>query len=365
MRLAVICFTRQGSILCRKLVKRFTELGEACCGYAKPHFLNDLQEQPGLIPMEHSLEEWTRDQFDRVDGLIFIGAAGIAVRAVAPFLRDKLTDPAVVSVDEAGRFAISLLSGHVGGANALTRMTAAVLGAQPVITTASDVRGMTAVDVWAGNRGLILSDRRLAKETAAALLDGENVGFYSDYPITGSLPDGVGKGEICRQNVWVTCHVKPEADHMISLFLSENSQVLRLIPSVLFVGIGCRRDTPEDTIRHQVEQVLTAANLELRAVAGIASVEIKKDEAGIVCTARKLGVAFNTYPAKELEELEGDFTASPFVKKVTGTDNVCERAALMAAGRDGRILVRKQAGSGVTVAVASRNYRVEETQVIF
>lgn len=122
-----------------------------------------------------------RAQFAACDGLIFIGAAGIAVRLIAPYLKDKLTDPAVIVVDEAGQFAISLLSGHVGGANRLTEWIAEILDAVPVVTTASDVQGRTAIDVWAVDHGLVLTDRKLAKEIAAALLDGETVGYFSDY----------------------------------------------------------------------------------------------------------------------------------------------------------------------------------------
>ena len=185
MKLAVISFTRTGESICEKLSKALSAAGADCPGYSGRETGNAGSM---LQPVSGTLSEWTGQQFAACDGLIFIGAAGIAVRLIAPYLKDKLTDPAVVVVDEAGKFAISLLSGHVGGANRLTEWIAKILDAVPVVTTASDVRGRTAIDVWAADHGLVLTDRKLAKEIAAALLDGETVGYFSDYPI--SQPEG-------------------------------------------------------------------------------------------------------------------------------------------------------------------------------
>ena len=187
MKLAVISFTRRGEGICEKLSKALTAAGADCPGYSGRKTGNAGST---LQPISGTLSEWTGQQFAACDGLIFIGAAGIAVRLIAPYLKDKLTDPAVIVVDEAGQFAISLLSGHVGGANRLTEWIAKILEAVPVVTTASDVRGRTAIDVWAVEHGLVLTDRILAKEIAAALLDGETVGYFSDYPI--SQPEGTG-----------------------------------------------------------------------------------------------------------------------------------------------------------------------------
>ena len=159
MKLAVISFTRRGEDVCEKLTNAMKAAGAECCGYTGRKTGN---AGLALQTISETLAEWTGQQFAACDGLIFIGAAGIAVRLIAPYLKDKLTDPAVVVVDEAGKFAISLLSGHVGGANRLAEQTAALLNAVPVVTTASDVRGRTAIDVWAADHGLVITDRKLS-----------------------------------------------------------------------------------------------------------------------------------------------------------------------------------------------------------
>lgn len=315
-------------------------------------------DQPGIFALKESVGDWTGRLFKEVDGLLYIGAAGIAVRAVAPYLKDKMTDPAVVVIDEQGKYAISLLAGHVGGANRLAVLTGEILGAVPVITTASDVQGRTAVDVWAADRGLKLSDRELAKRAAAALVNGENVGLYSDYPVTEPVPEGYVLGQRCGINVWVTSRLSPDPNSTIATLPPEEMQILRLIPASLVVGIGCRRDVETERVKEAVEQTLLRHGLDLRAVDGVASIDLKREERGIMETAGFLGVPFVTFSAGELEQVEGEVSESAFVRNVTGTGNVCERAALLGAGPGSRLLVRKEICGGITVAVAEKNLEI-------
>lgn len=352
MKLAVISFTGNGSLICGRLIKRMRELGWDCSGTVPKRYLLGMQEAAGIGPALEPVMEWTRARFDQVDGLIYIGAAGIAVRAIAPNLKDKLTDPAVLVIDEAGKHVISLLSGHVGGANELTETVAAILGAQPVITTASDVRQITAIDVWAKNRGLVIKDRTAARQVAACLLDGEPVGFYSDYLVEGGMPEGFVIGERCRIQVWVTARKKPPAEHMITLFLEGGDRILRLVPRTLVVGIGCRKGIRKETVMEALTQVFSEENLDMEAISAVTSIDIKREETGLCAAAETLQVPFYTYPAGELDAVQGSVTPSEFVKKVTGTDNVCERSALAGAGEGGRLLVKKRAMDGVTLAIA-------------
>lgn len=343
MRLAVISFTRAGGLLGGRIVSGLREKGWDCKGYVMDRFFDDLRHMQGTCAVKEPVAEWTRRLFDQVDGLIYIGAAGIAVRAIAPCLKDKLTDPAVVAADEKGEFVIPLLSGHIGGANELARVIAAMIGAVPVVTTASDVRQKTAIDVWAAKRNLRLSDRTAAKEVAASVLDGEPVGFFSDYPLAEPVPEGFFWGKLCRRNVWITSRLRPgETD----------AQILRLIPRTLTVGIGCRRGVGGTRIMELVTEVMRQGNLVPEAVARVASIDIKSGEAGILAVAKAFEVPFITFSARELREVPGDFTPSAFVRQVTGVDNVCERAALAGAGARGRLLIPKQASEGITVAVA-------------
>ncbi|RHP49033.1 cobalt-precorrin 5A hydrolase [Clostridium sp. AF32-12BH] len=374
MKLALIGFTGRGAELVSKLVEAFCADGDLCTGYTGKRVC--MEEPKSLCRVTGSLSDWTRKQFSEMDGLIFVGAAGIAVRLIAPYLKDKLTDPAVVVVDEAGHFAISLLSGHVGGANHLAEQTARILGAIPVVTTASDVRGRHAIDVWAKEHHLTITDRNLAKEVAAALLGGETVGYFSEYPL--ELPDVTGyeKNAVHRRNVWITCHVKPDVltdgrqkknaditgDVLSGVpddsdFDMEDAKqceplFLRLVPKSLILGIGCRKQTLGEAIEFAVQETLRQANLDLHTVAAIASIDLKKEETGLLQLSEKLAVPFITYTSSELETVQGDFSESGFVRQVTGVGNVCERSALLCAGKDARLLVKKQVYPGVTVAVA-------------
>ncbi|MDD3251029.1 MAG: cobalt-precorrin 5A hydrolase [Lachnospiraceae bacterium] len=358
LRLAVISFTKAGCGICRKLVKGFTEQGEDCRGYVQKKFLNEVQEEPGICAVEQSVGEWTAERFAALDGLIYIGAAGIAVRAIAPCLKDKLTDPAVVVLDEQGNYAVSLLSGHVGGANLLARRAAQITGAVPVITTASDVQGKTAPDVWAKERGLVLSDRRLAAEVAAALVNGEVVGFYSDYPLTELVPADYARGQLCAHNVWLTVRVCPEPDSTMSMFLPEQAAILRMIPKTLTVGIGCRRGTERAVLECAVREAFVKHNLDLRGIEQAASIDLKREEAGLLALVQDWQLPFLTYSAEELSEEAGSQAESEFVRSVTGVGNVCERAALLGAGPGGKLLAGKEIYQGVTVAVAEKPWKI-------
>lgn len=174
------------------------------------------------------------EYFNKADALIFIGASGIAVRAIAPYVKSKTTDPAVLVIDECANFVISLLSGHIGGANGLARQIAAAIKAVPVVTTATDVNNLFAVDEWAARRGMVIESMEAAKDFAAALVAGKTAGLCSDYVIKGALPSGVefaGSGETGM--AVTTCKNKKPF----------NTTVV-LMPKILHLGIGCRRNTP-------------------------------------------------------------------------------------------------------------------------
>ena len=333
MNIALTAFTSRGAELAGRLAKALTEDGHSCALWVPER----LAPETGL-PGYRSLGPWTGERFADSDALLFVGASGIAVRAIAPYVRDKFTDPAVVSVDETGRFAVPLLSGHVGGANDLARLVARRTGGTAAVSTATDVNGRFAVDQWAREQGFFLDGREGAKRVSAALLAGISVGVESDFPIQGPLPQGVVEGP---------------AEAGIALTLDPEKRpfphTVRLIPPVLHLGIGCRRGTPAVTIAKAVEGVFRSRHLSLKGVAAVCSIDLKKDEAGLLAFCQGLGLPLTTYSAGELSAVPGDFTPSPFVHGVTGVDNVCERAAVR---RGGSLIVPKQAGEGVTVAVS-------------
>ena len=328
MRLELIAFTARGNALAQRLADDLNRAGHsaACTRRAG--------QRAG---------EWAEAAFARSQGLIFVGAAGIAVRSIAPLLRCKSEDPAVVVVDEGGRFAVPILSGHLGGANDLAREIAALLGGQAVLTTATDVNGIFAVDQWARQQGLFIHNPEKIVDVSAALLAGEQVSLWSRWPISGEMPAGLRWTERERADVVVDFFpVSPEAGGPLPLWLC---------PRTLRLGMGCRRGSPIEAVCALAMDVGKPAGLPLEAVEAVCTIDLKRDEPGLLALCRGLGIPLRTYSAGELAQTPGSVTPSPFVEKITGVDNVCERAAL---AEGGVLLVKKTARSGVTAALAGR-----------
>ena len=329
--IGIIAFTKAGCALAKKLADGLGLGSGSVCGPAR--FADELG-----IDAYGSLDAWTQAHFTTDDALIFVGASGIAVRAIAPHVRDKFSDPAVVSVDEAGRFVVPLLSGHVGGANELARDIAVITGGQAAVSTATDVNGLFAVDEWAARHGFAILERSIAKEISAALLDGRPVGFKSDFELD-EKPSGVTEGA---------------ADIGFVVSLDDSAmpfpRTLHLVPRVATVGVGCRKGTDPSALEQAVADALAEANVSAKAVTAIASIDVKKDELAILELASKMGWSPVFYTADELAAVPGEFSSSDFVKRTVGVDNVCERAACASGGE---LVLGKQAGGGITVALAT------------
>lgn len=292
----------------------------------------------------------------RLDQVIFFGATGIAVRTIAPYVVSKKTDPAVVVIDERGTYAISLLSGHLGGANELARLAAESIGALPVITTGTDVNHTFAVDVFARKNHLAISDMRLAKEMAALLIRGKTIAWGAGegfvYPEGQRIPEQLkfqdqispdGK----KGTLWF---VIPSDD-------GKKTEVLHLYPTNVYLGVGCRKNTPEEKVETQIRSYLSEAGISMEQIVQAASIDLKKEEPGLLMFCEKYHLPFVTYSTEELKQVKGTFTPSAFVSKITGVDNVCERSAGAASG-GGAFIMRKQAAEGVTAACTVKKWSV-------
>lgn len=322
MKLSLISFTDRGAALGARLAEKLTAQGHAVTCRA-----------PG-----EPLRDWTARVFPECDGLIFIGAAGIAVRAVAPHIRHKALDPAVVVVDEGGRFAIPLLSGHLGGANELSKEIAALTGGQAVITTATDGRGAFAVDCWAKRQGCVVLEPERIQEVSARILRGETVSVSSEIPVSGAPPEGVMLGP---------------APALVEVTLRPQGDALHIVPPAGVLGVGCKKGTTIEAL----EDAFLRLGAAPQAVCKVCSIDRKAEEPGLLAFCKAHGWALETFPAEELAALPGDFTPSPFVKSVTGVDNVCERAAVRGSG--GVLVQKKTAGAGVTMALALTPYPMD------
>lgn len=333
--LYLAAFTDRGLALAERLSHGFSAEGWQC---------EISSFQKGGTP--GGLSQWTQHAFQTAAALVFVGATGIAVRSIAPYLQGKDKDPAVLVADDSGKFVISLLSGHLGGANRLAEQGAAILGATPVITTATDNAGLFSVDEWAGRNHLAVCGLPQAKAVSAALLSGNPVGLLSDFPVQGKMPNGVTATAQGALGIHITVWNKP----------SEFDTTLFLVPRIVTLGIGCRRDTPCTTIAKAVKLALESVGLFPQSVAKIHSIDLKQNEAGLLEYSRLLGVPFQTFSAAQLEQAKGEFSSSDFVQQITGVSNVCERSAVMECGQ---LILRKFVHEGVTVAAAMGDYRVD------
>ncbi len=333
MRIRIVSYTAKGRDTAERVADVCASEGHDVERYALPKFCRG-----GDTPLACGSSEWAGSAFQHADALIFCCASGIAVRAVAPWVRDKTSDPAVLVIDERADYVIPLLSGHIGGANALAVLISQKLGAQAVLTTATDVNGLFAVDVFAARNHLTITDMGRCKAVSAALLAGEPVGFFSEFPVSGQMPRGLTAG-IARIGVYVG---KAERDPY--------PETLRLIPKRYAAGMGCRRGMPFEELDAFFIKQLASCGVTEDELLCVASIDLKRNEEGLLALCRARGIPFRTFTAQELNALEGDYTGSGFVQAQTGVDCVCERAAVLASG--GTLVRKKTAENGMTFALA-------------
>lgn len=362
MLAAVFSFTKRGMELGKQVASFLNEVGYATSLWTMPKYAE--QEIAAEVVVEGDFcaaaeatgtddykslgyscdyHEVVKQAMWECQALVFVGATGICIRAIAPNLRDKTVDPAIISLDERANFVIPLIAGHIGGANELARHLAEAVGATPCVTTATDVNGLFAVDEWAARNKLTIGSMKAAKAVATALVNCENVGVVKDdnIAIAGALPKQVVLGE------------EPAVGMAISVYdnVLPYETTLQLFPKIVHLGVGCRRNTPLENIEALVLMALENLHLDMRSVVGLASVDLKKDEQGLLAFARKYKIQANFYTAEELNAVEGDFTPSAFVKSIVGVSNVCERSAVKDS-EGGELILRKTSLNGVTVAVA-------------
>lgn len=355
MKISLIYFSLTGQQTAERIKEKLVSAGREVSLAGKSKYL------PDSVP--ESLTEWTEKQFSCADAVIFVGACGIAVRSIAPFVVSKKTDPAVLVVDECGKFVISLLSGHLGGANELAGEVAAFLEAVPVITTATDGHSLFAVDVFARKNSCEIFPMKAAKEVSAALLAGETVGFYSEFPWTGRLPEGLAacdrEGGLAEEAEQKSSDRSPRIG--IAVSIQKDCQpfpvTVWVVPGIVTLGIGCRKGKEAEGIEAAASRCLQDAGIWKEALEKIASIDLKKEEAGILALAESWQLPFESFSEEELRTAEGSFTASAFVKSITGVENVCERSAVLASGQ-GELIQKKTGADGVTTALAVREWRI-------
>lgn len=336
MKIALCALTKNGAVLASSLANRL----DVDC-YLKHPFGGAAM----ATVFDGSLKDLIKKVYDQYDAFIMVMACGIAVRAFAPLLQAKDRDPAVVVMDEKGQYAISLLSGHLGGANALTERIAALTGAAPVITTATDINKMPAFDLFAKANDCAIENLDALKYISGALVNGKEVAIYSDFPIAGELPPGVNlyRGKSSENLVVISDAVKEETPR--------GEHTLYLRPRCLYLGCGCKKQTDPAKLRGAVADFLKQSGYSELSLKALCSIDLKKEEPCLLTLAAEREIPFYTFTGQELGTVAVE-SGSAFVERVTGVKSVAEAAAKRAA--KGETLIGKTVYDGITLSLAKK-----------
>lgn len=301
-----------------------------------------------------SLKDAAAEIFSAYSGIIFVMSAGIAVRICAPYIQSKNTDPAVVAVDEAGKFAVSLLSGHLGGANALAEEISSVLGTVPVITTATDAFGLEAVDKTALHYGMQIYPVERIKIFNRGILEGEKIHFYGENGIVfeeDSLPaENAEKlnDELLKHKLHALITYRSR------VYFTDRENIIYMVPRVISLGAGCRKGFSPEIFEENVLKFLDSVNVDISSLKSINSIDAKRDEPAFISFAESYGIGERYFTASEINGIYGsrtDLSSSEWVKKNMNVPGVCEAAAVLGAN-GGRLIVKKTVFPGMTLALA-------------
>ena len=322
-KVKIYSFTKTGELLADKI-----------CGIE-----NNIFRCEKLLFEKEENNRITEELFYKNDAHVFIGATGIAVRKIAPFVADKKTDPAVIAIDEKGEFIIPILSGHMGGANELAKLIADNLNGTPVITTATDVNNINAIDKIVSERRLTMLPSNAANVINPKLLKGEKIKVFIDRDIE-VVKDTFGIYELSSE---ANCDV-----------------IIKNITKYI-IGVGCRKNTDISVFENVLNSTLNKNGISHNEIDRIVSIELKSEEKAILSYADKYKIMFETYSKDELNSVCGEFDESDFVKEVTGVSNVSERACVYAGNMLGRgeYVLKRKAIDGITISIYKVTKRID------
>ena len=356
MSCSIVTVTAGGAALGQRVADYLRQGGDQQLTLHVPAWL--APDFPEAQAMEGRLRDLVGLLFTSRRKLIMIMATGIVVRLIAPHLRDKLTDPAVVVLDERGQYAISLLSGHLGGANDLARDLALGLDLTPVITTATDVCGVPAIDLVARDYGLVLDPPEAVRTVNSALLHGRPVRIYTEHNLALAPVPGLSI------QPWPQLSAAPTSelnDHCLVLVTNRSqaglpaAATLFLRPRNLVAGVGCRKDVSPETVAAALGLALAQCGRSALSLRALATVDLRAHEPALMINAAQLGIPLLSFARAALDKLFAlkhlDLQYSEFVKNTIGVGGVCEPAALL-AGQQARLILKKMKHQGVTVAIA-------------
>jgi cobalt-precorrin 5A hydrolase len=354
VKAAVVAITKLGASLGE-------QVASALGSDAKLYLPQDsAHHYPKALRLEKPLREEVEGLFKEFDALIFIMATGIVVRLIGSHLQDKHTDPAVVVIDERGKFAISLVSGHLGGANELTKKVAAEIGAQPVITTATDIEGKLAIDLLAKELDCHIENSAQLRKVSRAILEDLPVAMFTEIDlenwqerILNSNIDLYQVGDYSpeltqKYDAYIFITIKDIA--AVTSYLALDKPYLILHPRRIIAGIGYRREVTKDDLSFALESSLNEVSISRYSLAKLATLELKRGEEGIVALADELDLPLVFISPYQIEQLEG-YSGSESIRRKVGVGGVCEPVALL-AGKETRLILAKKKFPKVTIALA-------------
>ena len=297
----------------------------------------------GKIESKQNFKTSVQEDFKNYDALVFVMATGIVIRVIADLLIAKHKDPAVIVLDQQGKFVISLLSGHLGGANALACQIAEILNAMPVITTATDIENIIAFDIFAKNNNLIIENLENLKYISSAMLEYQKITVYSDF-LLQEFDNIIIKNNLPAQVI---------ISDKILEFQAYLEKMLILRPKSLVIGIGCKKNISFENLESCVLELLELKKLSILSVAKIASIKLKQYEPAILKLCETYHLELEIIPDEKIRACKAKFETSEFVEKITGLPSVAEACSYL--GSDcGEVLTGKIKFSGITLAICRK-----------
>ena len=370
-KIAILCITSNGRSLACK-IKRSLNDGDI-------YFINNkrdenslddneviskyLEEDVEIYTVKKRLKFFVEDIFDKYEYILFIMATGIVVRTIAPLVTSKFSDPAILVTDEKGSNIISLLSGHMGGANEMTLHISDLINSNPVITTATDINKKSSLDMIAKKlNGHIVNFRDNVLNVNAMLVNGDAVGLYIDgeYNIdtrgftvldnSKSLESSISSDEELKKiNLNTIVVISNKENLQIDKYYEDKYRIIKVTPRDIVIGIGCRRDTESHLLQDFLEDFLIKNNIDINSIKEIGSIEVKKDEKAIIDLSENLNVPFRVLSVEEISQVDYLFEKSEWVKKSVGVYSVAEPVAHLLS--DGNVIIEKNKYKGITFSV--------------
>lgn len=296
--------------------------------------------------IEGGVKTHLKRAYKKYDGIVFIGATGIAIRLIFPYIKDKYKDLPIIVIDDMGKFSISLLSGHVGGANTIAEKLGSFLGATPVITTASDNRGFESIDNFAKNNNYYIDNKKDLTKIMSMMVNGEKIGLLSkeegklDYPKLEIIKDIRTLKDIKALIVIA----KEDLDEK-----SIDIPFISLKTKDINIGVGCKKGIGSDRIIKAIKEELKTLNIDSSRIKSMGTVEVKKDEKGIILSSKHFNCPLKIFSIEEIKKVEDKFKKSDFVKKTIGVYSVSEPSAYLLGGE---LLVKKAKHDGITISIS-------------